>query len=70
MERILALRRRDGGLAIRKVVVGVSEPETFVGVNSGKRRLEEAGVEVLHVEGMEEDILRVATAGHEKGTKE
>jgi pyrimidine deaminase RibD-like protein len=34
----------------------------------GRKRLEEAGVEVVHVLGMEEEILEVATAGHEKGS--
>lgn len=65
-ERILALKRQDGTQAIRTVVVGVMEPETFVGVNEGKRKLEDAGIEVLHVSGMEKEILDVATAGHEK----
>ncbi|KAK6594799.1 cytidine and deoxycytidylate deaminase zinc-binding region [Botrytis cinerea] len=46
------------------VVVGVKEPEKFVGENEGRRRLEEAGIEVLLVEGLEEEILKVATAGH------
>lgn len=65
VDRILGLKRRDGGPAIQKVVVGVSEPETFVGVNDGKRRLQDAGIAVLHVGGLEEEILKVATAGHE-----
>lgn len=66
VERILRLRREDGSVAVRKVVCGVSEPETFVGANLGRKRLEEAGVEVVVVEGMEEEILEVATAGHVK----
>lgn len=65
-ERILALKRADGSQAIRTVVVGVMEPETFVGINEGKRKLEDAGIEVLHVSGMEKEILEVATAGHEQ----
>jgi pyrimidine deaminase RibD-like protein len=68
VERILRLRRGDGSVAIRRVVCGVSEPETFVGENLGRRRLEEAGVEVLCVGGLEEEILEVAMAGHEKGS--
>lgn len=51
---------------MKKVVVGVTEPETFVGINEGKKKLEHAGVEVVHVPGMEEGILKVATAGYEK----
>jgi len=66
VERILKLRRSDGSVAIRKVVCGVSEPEKFVGENVGRKRLEEAGIEVVHVSGLEEEILDVATAGHEK----
>jgi pyrimidine deaminase RibD-like protein len=66
VERILRLRGRDGGVAIRKVVCGVREPEKFVGENEGRKRLEEAGIEVVHVGGLEEEILEVATAGHAK----
>lgn len=66
VERILRLRRENRRPAIRKVVCGVSEPEKFVGENVGRKRLEEAGIEVVHVSGLEEEILEVATAGHEK----
>ncbi|KAF1824611.1 uncharacterized protein K489DRAFT_185930 [Dissoconium aciculare CBS 342.82] len=66
VDRILALARADGTPVIRRVYVGVSEPETFVGVNLGRRRLTEAGIEVVHVAGLEEAILQVATAGHER----
>lgn len=51
---------------IKAVYVGVREPETFVGVNEGRRMLEDAGIEVVHVGGLEEEILRVATEGHKK----
>lgn len=64
VDRILAMKTRDGRPAIQTVYVGVSEPETFVGVNEGKRKLEDAGIRVVHVPGFEEDILKVATAGH------
>jgi pyrimidine deaminase RibD-like protein len=67
VDRILNLRRPDGRIAIEKVFVGVLEPGTFVGVNEGQKRLEEAGIEVVKVDGLEEEILRVATEGHEKG---
>ncbi|CAM1501904.1 Fc.00g038880.m01.CDS01 [Cosmosporella sp. VM-42] len=51
---------------ITKVYVGVQEPETFVGQNMGRKMLEDVGVEVYHVTGLEAEILDVATAGHEK----
>ncbi|KOS19843.1 Bifunctional protein RIB2 [Escovopsis weberi] len=60
VERIL--RQRSW---IKKVYVGVREPETFVGANPGMRMLEDAGVAVVFVRGLEEEILEVATAGHE-----
>ena len=51
---------------IQKVYHGVKEPETFVGENGGRARLEEAGVRCIHVPGFEDEILRTATAGHVK----
>lgn len=66
VERILRTKTRDGALAIRAVYVGVREPEKFVGENEGRKKLEDAGVKVVHVPGMEEEILEVATAGHEE----
>ncbi|KAF1957083.1 cytidine deaminase-like protein [Byssothecium circinans] len=51
---------------IRRVYFGVGEPEEFVGVNEGRKRLRECGVECVKVEGLEEEILEVATAGHVK----
>lgn len=59
VERILAL-----GESIRTVYVGVKEPEKFVGQNEGRKLLEDAGVRVVLVEGLEKEILSVATAGH------
>ena len=53
---------RTGG--IETVYVGVQEPEKFVGQNAGRAKLEEAGIRYVHVSGLEEDILAVATAGH------
>jgi len=64
VDRILRLKRKDGSPAITTVCVGVSEPETFVGVNEGKKKVEDAGIIVAHVSGFEEEVLRVATAGH------
>lgn len=50
---------------VRRVVVGVLEPKDFVEGNDGRQRMERDGIEVLHVGGMEENILRVARAGHD-----
>ncbi|KAJ5682335.1 hypothetical protein N7462_005500 [Penicillium macrosclerotiorum] len=54
------------GGAIKTVYVGVKEPEKFVGENQGRKKLEDAGIVVEHVSGLESMILEVATAGHEK----
>ena len=54
---------KNGGIKV--VYVGVREPEKFVGENVGKAKLEEAGIEYVHVPGLEAEILEVATAGHE-----
>ncbi|KAF2787098.1 cytidine deaminase-like protein [Melanomma pulvis-pyrius CBS 109.77] len=66
VDRIIRTKGEDGKPRIRKVYIGVKEPEKFVGDNQGRKKLEENGIEVVHVTGFEEDILRVATAGHEK----
>lgn len=66
VERILRTKGKDGECVIKQVYVGVREPEKFVGENEGRKRLEENGIQVIHVPGFEADILRVATAGHEK----
>ncbi|KAH6605654.1 hypothetical protein Trco_004807 [Trichoderma cornu-damae] len=49
---------------IKRVYVGVLEPETFVGKNPGRQLLEDGGVQVHYVPGLEEEILAVAAAGH------
>lgn len=51
---------------IKAVYVGVQEPETFVGQNPGRKMLEDAGIEVVHIKGLGDKILEVATAGHIK----
>ncbi|KLJ07199.1 hypothetical protein EMPG_17309 [Blastomyces silverae] len=56
-----ATRRKSG---IDKVYFGVKEPGTFVRGSVGCRMLDEGGVEWEVVEGMEEEILSVAKAGH------
>lgn len=58
------MKRDDGSPAIKTVVCGVGEPETFVGVNEGKKKLQDAGIEVVHASGLEAYILKVAKAGH------
>ncbi|KAI1211266.1 cytidine deaminase-like protein [Annulohypoxylon truncatum] len=63
VDRLLAIGNR-----IKTVYVGVYEPEKFVSGNSSKQKLENAGIEFIHVAGLEKEILEVATAGHEKST--
>ncbi|WYZ37854.1 hypothetical protein EsH8_II_001360 [Colletotrichum jinshuiense] len=60
-ERILRLRS-----FIKSVYVGVQEPERFVKDNIGRSALESAGVDFVHIKGLEGEILQVATAGHVK----
>ncbi|ORY62569.1 cytidine deaminase-like protein [Pseudomassariella vexata] len=59
VDRILGI-----GKKIKTVYVGVQEPEKFVSNNSGRGRVERAGIEFVHVAGLEKEILEVATAGH------
>jgi len=63
VQRILRAKK------IKKVVCGVEEPETFIGENEGRKILRDAGIGVVYVSGLEEDILKVATAGHVKDKK-
>jgi len=65
VDRVIGTRGGKNG-GIKKVYHGVKEPETFVGENKGRAKLEEAGIECIHVSGLEEEILKVATAGHRK----
>ena len=64
VERILRLKD-----AVKVVYVGIREPEVFVGENVGMKRLRDAGVLVEIVEGMQDQILKVSTAGHEVESK-
>ena len=64
VDRILATRTGVNG-GIRTVYIGVQEPETFIGQNTGRTKLEKAGIKYVHVAGLEDDILKVATAGHQ-----
>ena len=59
VERILRLQG-----AIKTVYVGIKEPEKFIGENLGMKRLRDAGIEIEVVEGMQDRILEVSTAGH------
>ena len=64
-ERILKTRTGTHG-GIKIVYLGVKEPEIFVGVNTGRMKLEEGGIDCVHVSGLEDEILTVATAGHKR----
>ncbi|WEW57244.1 hypothetical protein PRK78_002709 [Emydomyces testavorans] len=57
--------RKDGRAGIDRIYFGVKEPGTFVGESQGCKILDEAGVGWELVEGMEDEILRVAKAGHD-----
>ncbi len=65
VDRILRTKQSPNG-GIRTVYLGVREPETFVGENLGRSKLEDSGIRCVHITGLEEEILKVATAGHEK----
>ena len=63
VDRILQTRQgRYGG--IKTVYVGVFEPSKFVDDNTGRKRLEDAGIEFIHITGLEQAILQTATEGH------
>jgi pyrimidine deaminase RibD-like protein len=66
VDRIIRTRGKNGEQAIKKVYLGVKEPEKFVGENEGRKKLEGHGIECIHVPGLEERILSVAIAGHEQ----
>ena len=50
---------------ILAVYVGVSEPKTFVTDNNARAILEGAHIKFEHIRGMEDEILQVATTGHQ-----
>ncbi|KAK8170842.1 cytidine deaminase-like protein [Phyllosticta citrichinensis] len=66
-DRILQTRSNGKG-GIKKVYLGVKEPEKFVGENEGRAKLEANGIQCVHVPGLEQEILAVATAGHAKNS--
>lgn len=64
VDRILGLSG-----SIKAVYIGIKEPENFIDQSVlvvGRKRLQDAGVEVIFVDGMEDRILEVALAQHEK----
>lgn len=63
VDRVIRTAQRCRGTFT--VYSGVHEPDTFVQKNSGRARLEAAGIGFVHVPGFEDEILAVATAGHE-----
>jgi pyrimidine deaminase RibD-like protein len=61
------LKTRTGTAAgIQTVYLGVTEPKHFMEDNTGRTKLEANGVKCVHVSGLEEEILKVATAGHKR----
>lgn len=64
-ERILNTRHCING-GIKTIYLGVTEPPKFVGENTGKTKLEEAGIQCIQISGFEDEIMRVATAGHKR----
>jgi pyrimidine deaminase RibD-like protein len=60
VQRVLRL-----AASIQTVYVGVTEPDKFV-TNTGRKTLDEAGITVVHVDGLEREIMEVSTAGHVK----
>lgn len=65
-EKILQACQGKPSINVKTIYIGVSEPETFVGENVGKKKLEDAGIPCVHISGLEAQILEVATAGHSK----
>ncbi|KZF24877.1 cytidine deaminase-like protein [Xylona heveae TC161] len=63
------MRTKDHGHpGISKIYLGVKEPRIFVGLNAGRTRLWGHGIECVHVPGFEDQILKIATAGHDQFT--
>lgn len=61
VDRIIELKG-----AIRTVYVGVEEPDTFLAGNSGRHRLEAAGVGTVILAGLEDQIMPITMAGHDQ----
>jgi tRNA pseudouridine synthase 8/2,5-diamino-6-(5-phospho-D-ribitylamino)-pyrimidin-4(3H)-one deaminase len=54
---------------IKTVYVGVKEPKIFVENNVAVEKLKKAGLEYIHIPGLEEEILAVAKRGHKRMEK-
>lgn len=54
---------------IKTVYVGVKEPKIFVENNDAVERLQGAGLQYVHLAGLEDEILAVAKRGH-KGVEQ
>lgn len=65
-----ARRIVGAGSLVGTVYVGVAEPAKFVSDNTGRGALEAAGIRFVHVGGLEQEILAVATAGHDVAAEE
>lgn len=61
VDRILGLKE-----AIKTVYIGIKEPDIFVAGNSGQDKLEEAGIKMVFLKGLEDRIMEVTVAGHDK----
>ncbi|KAG5342802.1 hypothetical protein C0989_008752 [Termitomyces sp. Mn162] len=48
---------------VKRCFIGVGEPDDFVDCE-GARKLEDAGIEVVWIDGLEEECLRAARRGH------
>ena len=49
---------------IRRCMIGVSEPDDFVKCE-GAQKLKEAGIEVIWLDGLQDECLAVARRGHQ-----
>lgn len=67
VQRIIATRRKNPAAGIKKVVFGAKEPGTFVQDSQSCKLLTEAGIPWEYLPEFEEEILRVAMEGHQKG---
>lgn len=63
VDRIVRTRDSPNG-GIKKVYLGVKEPEKFVGENVGRAKLEGHEIQCILVPGLEDEILAIATSGH------
>ncbi|KAL1881335.1 hypothetical protein Daus18300_001188 [Diaporthe australafricana] len=61
VDRIIELKD-----TIRTVYVGVEEPDTFIAANSGRDRLEAAGVKMVLLHGLKDQIMPITMAGHQQ----